>query len=190
MRKLLTLLLLLQTSIYADNYALIIGVDGNGLVGASNDALMMQTLLIGKNIQNITLLKNQDATKQRIVESFATMTQNAQEGDYVYLFFSGHGTNEHDPNISDTLKKELKDTGALMPYGVTKIDYNSLVVIKRDLVKYFKALDKKRSTPLLFLMPVFQEAHSKSLNPKKAIYHSTVDPHETTATIPTTISFF
>ncbi len=169
MKKILTTLLLFQAFIYANSYALIIGVNGNGLVGASNDALFMQTLLLKKNIKNITLLRDKKATKKRIINSFATIAGKATKGDYVYLFFSGHGTNENDPNpnISAKLKKQLKDTGALMPYGVTKIDYTNLLVIKRDLLKYFKELDKNIVNTVIIFDACFAGGSFKEFIPKK-----------------------
>jgi len=169
MRNILTTLLLFQAFIYANSYALVIGVNGNGLVGASNDALMMKTLLLKKHIKHITLLRDKKATKENIVNNFATITEKAKERDYVYLFFSGHGTNENDPNpnIGSTLRKQLKDTGALMPYGVTKIDYKSLVVIKRDLVQYFKELERKKVKTVIIFDACFSGGSFKEFKPQK-----------------------
>ena len=167
MKKFLTTLLLLHSFIYANSYALVIGVNGHGLVGASNDASIMQTLLVKKHIKNIKLLTNENATKNRIIKEFSSIADRAKTGDYVYLFFSGHGTNENDPNISDRLKKQLKQTGGLVPYDLEKLDYNSLVVIKRDLVQYFKELERKRANTIIIFDACFSGGSFKEFQPTK-----------------------
>ncbi len=172
MRKILKILLLFQAFIYANSYALIIGVNGNGLVGAENDANCMKTLLIKKDIKNITILKEKNTTKKSIISKFASITKNAKERDYVYLFFSGHGTNENDPNIDAKLKKQLKDTGALIPYGVKKKDYESLIVIKRDLVKYFKELERKKVKTVIIFDACFAGGSFKNVATPKEGYLS------------------
>jgi uncharacterized caspase-like protein len=174
MKRILIFLLLLNALIYANSYALVIGIDGNGLVGASNDALIMQTLLVKKHIKNIKLLTNENATKNRIIKEFSSIANRAKRGDYIYLFFSGHGTNENDPNISDKLKKQLKETGGLVPYGLKKLNYKGLIVIKRDLVKYFKELERKRTNTVIIFDACFSGDSFKGFQPVKgylSLYH-------------------
>ena len=83
--------------IYDNSWALIIGIDKYQNVQPLNyavkDAESIQGILVNTfNFpeNNITLLKNEQATKQNILKSFSDITKNAKEKDRVLIFFSGH----------------------------------------------------------------------------------------------------
>ncbi len=63
--------------IKANSFALVIGVDGNGLKGASNDAISISNLLTTKAIKNITIVKNEKATKNNILNKFRSIVERA-----------------------------------------------------------------------------------------------------------------
>ena len=105
--KLMSLNILLITSlcfsvttedIYDNSWALIIGIDKYKSVKKLNyavkDAQTMQDILLNTFAfpsENITLLINEKANKQSILQSFSNITKNANENDRVVIFFAGHG---------------------------------------------------------------------------------------------------
>ena len=101
--------------IYNQSWALIIGIDEyknvKNLDYASNDALMLKKILTTSfNFpdSNITLMLNQEATKQNILQSFSNIAINANKGDRVLIFFAGHGETMDLP--------EGGEMGYIMPY--------------------------------------------------------------------------
>ena len=53
---------------------------------------------VGYNTNNIITLKNEQATKNSIVHAFKMLTSSCQNGDVVYIHFSGHGQRVTDLN--------------------------------------------------------------------------------------------
>ena len=87
--------------IYDNSYALIIGIDKYENVQPLNyavkDAESIQDILINTfdfPEGNITLLKNEEATKQSIIQAFSDITIKAKESDRVLIYFAGHGDTE------------------------------------------------------------------------------------------------
>ena len=104
MYKLLSILLfayglaVTTADIYDNSYALIIGIDKyenvQNLNYAVKDAESIQDILINTfdfPDGNVTLLKNEDATKQSIIEAFSDITTKAEDNDRVLIYFAGHG---------------------------------------------------------------------------------------------------
>jgi len=84
--------------IYDNSYALIIGIDKyknvQNLNYAVKDAESIQDILVNTfdfSEGNVTLLKNEDATKQNIIQAFSDITTKAEESDRVLIYFAGHG---------------------------------------------------------------------------------------------------
>ena len=84
--------------IYDNSWALLIGIDKYESVRKLNyavkDAESMQDILLNTfefTSDNITLLTNEQATKQNILKSLSNITMNANENDRVVIFFAGHG---------------------------------------------------------------------------------------------------
>ena len=84
--------------IYDNSYALIIGIDKYENVQPLNyavkDAESIQDILVNTfdfPEDNVTLLKNEEATKQNILKSFSEITKKAEDSDRVLIFFAGHG---------------------------------------------------------------------------------------------------
>ena len=84
--------------IYDNSWALIIGIDKYqnvpNLSYAVKDAESINEILVNTFAfpkENITILKNEHATKQNILKSFSDITKKAQDNDRVLIFFAGHG---------------------------------------------------------------------------------------------------
>ena len=104
-RRLIILLLIVgcvfaltTEDIYDNSYALIIGIDKYQNVQPLNyavkDAESIQDILVNTfdfPEDNVTLLKNEEATKQNILKSFSEITKKAEDSDRVLIFFAGHG---------------------------------------------------------------------------------------------------
>ena len=139
-KRLLPLLLLLSASLLAQTYSLVIGINNGNLIGAKNDALYMAQLLRDKNINVNYELHDEQATRANIYNAFNDITNRAtQPNDWVYLFFSGHGTSPYDPanRNKPKLKKRLEGTGALVTAD------NQLLIIKETLAPLFQILDQR-----------------------------------------------
>ena len=104
-RRLIILLLIVGCAlavttedIYDNSYALIIGINkyqnAQNLNYAVKDAESIQDILVNTfdfPEDNVTLLKNEEATKQNILKSFSEITKKAEDSDRVLIFFAGHG---------------------------------------------------------------------------------------------------
>jgi uncharacterized caspase-like protein len=110
MYKLLSILLftygltLTTEDIYDNSYALIIGIDKyqnvQNLNYAVKDAESVHDILVNTfdfPEFNIKLLKNEEATKQNILESFSDITKKADYKDRVLIYFAGHGATDDLP---------------------------------------------------------------------------------------------
>ena len=85
-------------NIYDNSWALIIGIDKyeniQRLHYAVDDAESIKDILInsfGFPVDNVSILINEEATKQNIIKSFSKITKNAKSNDRVIIFFAGHG---------------------------------------------------------------------------------------------------
>jgi len=90
--------------IYDNSWALIIGIDKydnvRDLNYAVKDAESIHEILstsFNFPVENITILKNKNATKQNILKSLSEITKQAGERDRVLVFFAGHGDQEDLP---------------------------------------------------------------------------------------------
>ncbi|MDL2308837.1 caspase family protein [Bacteroidales bacterium OttesenSCG-928-B11] len=102
MRKvaILFIFILLSSLLTAQNKcALVIGIgqypaeSGWSEINGNNDIDIVTTFLIdnGFSKENIVILKNEQATKNRIIREIKKITELSKEGDFIYIHFSGHG---------------------------------------------------------------------------------------------------
>ena len=91
--------------IYDNSYALIIGIDKyqkvSNLDYAVKDAEAIQNLLINQfnfPAKNTILLKNEEATKNNIVQSFSDIIKKAKRNDRVLIYFAMQGMTDDLPN--------------------------------------------------------------------------------------------
>jgi len=90
--------------IYDNSYALIIGIDKyenvQNLNYAVKDAESIQDILVNTFAfpkDNVKVLKNEDATKQNIIQAFSDITTKAEDKDRVLIYFAGHGDTDDLP---------------------------------------------------------------------------------------------
>ena len=92
---------------------------------------------------DVLALRDQEATRERILAEISALVKRTVKGDTVLIYFSGHGTSA---NADDNSFDLPYATGAWVPYD---LDYSSLpaankslVVGRRDLVPRLKRLDE------------------------------------------------
>jgi Caspase domain/Domain of unknown function (DUF4384) len=116
------------------------------LLGPAIDIDSMQRALTerwGFQPGDVVALRDQDATRDHILDQIAALEQRSAPGDTVLIYFSGHGTSANDNDNNFDLPYA---TGAWVPYD---LDYSStpaaqrtLIVGRRDLVPRLKRLDQ------------------------------------------------
>jgi hypothetical protein len=116
------------------------------LLGPAIDIESMQRALTehwGFSPADVVALRDQDATREHILDQIAALEQRSAPGDTVLIYFSGHGTSANDNDNNFDLPYA---TGAWVPYD---LDYSStaaaqrtLIVGRRDLVPRLKRLDQ------------------------------------------------
>src|ERR1700722_2346533 len=150
----LLLCLLIGHAAAARNVALLVAVGQfrdpalktHQLLGPSLDIDSMQRALAehwGFQPGDVVALRDQDATRDHILDQIAALEQRSAPGDTVLIYFSGHGTSANDNENAFDLPYA---TGAWVPYD---LDYSStaaaqrtLIVGRRDLVPRLKRLDQ------------------------------------------------
>ena len=139
---------------HARNVALLVGVgqfkdpalQTEQLLGTAADIDAVQKSLTGHwgfAPGDIRVLRDQDATRARILAEVGALTSRSAAGDTVVIYFSGHGTSANDNNNAYDLPYA---TGAWVPYD---LDYSttatvskSLIVGRRDLLPLLRQLDE------------------------------------------------
>ena len=149
----------------AENHALIIGCcdkyehlkNIKKLYGAENDAQHMFDLLVNEHkavlAKNTVFLKGENATYSKITKSLKGIEESdsLNEGDTLYLFYSGHGTSLFDRGYfgkkfkTDKMVREwISNSTGLIPYDFNpKRMLNSMIITKRDFKPVFKRLDSR-----------------------------------------------
>lgn len=107
----LVLMLFVATVGHArEKHALIIGIgqylDPNwSHIHADADIEYAEKMLRANGFEDIRILKNEQATKQAIIEAFMRLADECSIGDKVYIHFSGHG-------------QQITDINGDEPYGL------------------------------------------------------------------------
>ena len=125
--------LLARSALSAQQYALLVGVSEYpnlspelSLRGPANDMLVAKHMLLGQQFSenNITLLADgieSDGlpTKAKIMQALASLAGKVKAGDFVYLHFSGHGSQQP----SDDFRTETDGLDEIfLPRDVTNWD--------------------------------------------------------------------
>jgi len=135
-------------------YALLVGAGEypnaprSALQGPANDVPAMQDVLI-RNWQfkpaNITVLLDRQATRANVLSALDKLADIVRQGDFVFFYYSGHGTSAWDPNTSDLALES--HTGAIVPsdirFGTASQVLPQLIVASRDLRPRLKRIDRK-----------------------------------------------
>lgn len=138
---------------FATNKALLIGVSNYQdpiyrLEGPKYDVSVLKKTLQqnwGFKSENIKTLLDSEATRDNILKALIRLKDNSQANDQVFIYFSGHGTSEHDK--SSDVPLPYSNSGAQVPYEFRRDMSNkqmieNLIIGKRDLRPILSALDK------------------------------------------------
>ena len=138
----------------AGNVALLIGVGqfkdpslkSEQLLGTEADLDSVQRTLTkrwGFVASDVRVLRDQEATHERILTEISALEQRSAPGDTVLIYFSGHGTSASAENNGYDLPYA---TGAWVPYDVdintVQSAQRTLIIGRRDLVPRLKRLDE------------------------------------------------
>ncbi len=157
------------SNVWAANHALLIGVGdyphfkNAQLEGPVNDVEALKNTLnskFGFASGNIVTLTDQKATRERILGSLRDLNRTTKPGDFIFFYFSGHGTSSYDAGN----KKLGIDpyTGALVPtdFGSGKTIQDmmaKLIIGKRDIRPILEKLEKGRR-----ILAVFDACYSQN----------------------------
>jgi hypothetical protein len=136
-------LCLALTCAHAEKYALLIGINRytpaagvNNLEGPVNDARSLRQTLISTwqfKPENVQTLFDAEATRTRILNALDAYAASLKPGDFLFLFYSGHGTSWFAQGMPQT--GIAADTGAIVASDL------GLIVGNRDLQPRLRKLD-------------------------------------------------
>ena len=122
MKKITLLIFFLAFSInaQAEKHALIIAVGdypvktGWSSISSANDVPLIKTTLLNQDFkeENITVLKNEMATRAGILNAIKTLQAKLKPGDIVVIHYSGHGQQIYDDNNEEIDDKDE----SIVPY--------------------------------------------------------------------------
>lgn len=148
----------------AARHALLIGVGKYAersvpaLEGPAHDLRALHRTLTGQwgiPRQNVTVLKDGQATRRNIIAELNRLQTSTRPGDFIFIYFSGHGTSFHDK----TFKFLDAQTGALIPYdfkvGPVSVMRDRLLIGNRDIRPILTRLDRDRK-----ILAVFDSCYS------------------------------
>ncbi len=178
--KILAILCLISSAFLApvmagEKYALLIGVSNYPnlephlqLQGPANDVVLMKRVLRDKGVAHIQILAEGQAkdhlpTRQAILAALARLTQQVKPDDFVFLYFSGHGSQQP---VSPTTKTHHEPDGLdelFLPRDVghwnDKISAVENAIVDNELNKHITALRHKGA----FIWAVFDSCHSGTM---------------------------
>lgn len=141
----LTLIVLFFASTIAQNKALLIAIaeypenSGWHSLSSENDLDHIQKALseLGFENENIQIVKNEKATKIEILKQLYELLNETNEGDNIFIHYSGHGQQVVDDNFDES---DLLDE-ALVPYNsyaYYKDEFKEgAFLIRDDLLEYY-----------------------------------------------------
>ena len=137
--------------LYRESYAVVIGIDEYAawpkLRYAVNDAKAIRDTLVDKygfKAQNVTLLANQDATREKIIAALGGTLADARKvkrEDRVFVFFAGHGATRRLPSG--------RDLGYIIPVDAAADNYQTQAISMTQLQDIAEAIPAKH---VLFIM--------------------------------------
>ncbi|MDM8548560.1 caspase family protein [Desulfobacterales bacterium HSG2] len=150
------------SSAWGGRYALLIGIGayldpGAELEGPRHDIVALDRLLktrFGFASDNIRTVTDRQATKAGILNALRNLGRVTSPGDFIFLYFSGHGTSYYDPVAA---KWDIDPhTGALVPAdfvfkrGRVREMLETLIIGKRDIRPIIAQLDRDRRILAVF----------------------------------------
>ncbi len=160
------LLALLSSAAPAEKHALLIGIGDYPkpilkLDGPPHDVDALRRRLVedwGFDRANIATLVDGEATKAAILRWLDRLAATTRPEDFVFVYYSGHGTSAFDEDLRFEGVELGKWTGALIPHdytlGVTGPDPEAwtrrLIIGRRDLKPRLAKLDRDRNVFVVF----------------------------------------
>ena len=146
----------------AKNHALLIGIKnyplipGRQLEGPVNDVEALKDTLKGSfgfASANITTLINEKASKANILKALSNLAYTTKPNDFIFIFFSGHGTSSWDPGKKNWGMGPF--TGGLLPadfsFGKTiEETMERIIVGNRDIRRIIEKIEKDRKIFAIF----------------------------------------
>ncbi len=138
------------SAVASTKHALLVGISDyhvKPLAGPVNDVYAIRQVLLkhwGFELKNVTLLLNQQATKNNILEKMRSLFYHSKPGDEIFIYLSGHGTSASDHGLATALPTT---TGAFIPIDIKDIDnaaelVDRLIVGKNDIRPILTRLDE------------------------------------------------
>jgi hypothetical protein len=161
-----------------ENYAILVGVNNYvnldreyQLQGPVNDVVLLQSVLRSRGFAEDHILMLADGiagaqvpTRQGIMAALAAVTQRSQRGDFVYLHFSGHGSQQpEDPARTDRGHKPDGMNEIFLPRDIgawnEKDTSIANAIVDFEINSAITALRNKG----VFVWAVFDSCHSASM---------------------------
>lgn len=157
LHKVLLLSIVALCPVVAEKRALLIGIGQyipnqgmRNLEGSIPDVDALSSTLVrdfGFKSENVLIVKDKDASREGILAAFDKLVARVSKGDYVLIFYSGHGTSPQDGAWKERLPVDA-DTGSLIPadfrLGKTMQEVvDRLIIGRRDLRPRLEKLDGK-----------------------------------------------
>ena len=137
---------LAQSSGGTGRYALIVGIgeylrDEKPLQGVKHDIVSARKMAEQMQVkgENITVLKDSEATKSAIISALRSLRDKTQYGDRVFIYFSGHGT-------------QIQEAQSCEQALVT---YDKQAISKRELAQISNQISKKADKLIVMLDSCF-----------------------------------
>ena len=144
--------------------ALLIGINYTGsqyeLNGCVNDVNSIKDKIINDGFNDITVLAEEKATKNNILKEITNLLINSQEGDLLFLSYSGHGSYDLDKNGDEK-------TG----YDQLIVPYDFNMIVDDEL----KTIIQTHLKPNVTLFSMFDSCFSGSVLDLKYQYMDSLD---------------
>ena len=161
------LFLLTSGAALAEKHALLIGIGDYPqptprLDGPTHDVEALRQRLIdswGFPVNHVATLLDDEASKANILAALDRLVRVSRPGDYVFVYYSGHGTSAFDEDLRFEGVELGRWTGALVPHDYMlaptpgpdpKAWKERLIVGRRDLRPRLLALDRDRRVFVIF----------------------------------------
>lgn len=139
------------------------------LEGPAHDVSALRRELVeslGFAPDEVDLLVDADATRTNILTALRKLADAATHEDFIFLYFSGHGTSAYDPKVPVAL---AHNTGAFVPFdfqadGMAAQKLDTLIVGSRDLRPHLTAIDQSGAHGLVMVDSCYSRNTSRSLH--------------------------
>ena len=168
--KLLLCVILMSSAVFAEKYALLVGINEytkvRPLRGSLNDIAQIKQILIHDlefSEDKIRILIDEDATKENILSALDSLATQTKAGDSLFWYYSGHGFMMLDEN-GDEAFREAGDRydEILVPYDAAPwpreraTDPNPTMLSDDEIARALSGMDGKR------VVIIFDSCHSGS----------------------------